>query len=83
MQRVRQLDDQGLVAVLISTSFPENLTTFPIAPLKPSGFFGGTISSAELDLLSVAAAKCVLDSFEVQAVAREMARTAHNHALPD
>src|SRR5450432_3572549 len=73
----------GLSFVVISTSLSENLTTLPIAPLKPLGFFGGTISSADFELLSADAVECGPDSFEVQPFARIKVRTVANKLLND
>src|ERR1700738_2965561 len=77
------LMSNGLSFVVISTSLSENLTTLPIAPLKPSGFFGGTISSADFELLSADTIGCEFDSFEVQPFARIKAKTTANKVLRD
>src|SRR5579859_1037112 len=75
--------NNGLSFALISTPLLENLMTLPIAPVKPSGFFGGTISSADLVLLSPDSVGCAFDSFEVQPLARIRDRTTANRALRD
>jgi hypothetical protein len=70
----------GLSFAVISTEVSEYLTTLPITPLKPSGFFGGTISSADFELSSAELLLCAFDSFEAQPLASTKTRVAAKKA---